>query len=582
MGNRVSISRLCRGCMNVLESPYAKCDFCGFDRNEQVFVKEHLRLECILRGKYLVGKCVKETDAEKTYIGWNLSYDTKVVIKEYFSKELMSRESYESGKVVSKKNVSVEVVKKNINKFIAQAELMAFASDKKINITEIFRENGTGYYVVECLRGGMEEGEREVKSIADFELIKPSEYEENGSIFSEQEDIFANRNLGLVYNIQPAKSRGERVAVKKYMPDSIGDSEIIHEKTVKDKNKGVRYIDIRINDDKYIPKEIPNPVTVSFKKQEETVVEGVAKDDTTSQVVVEQLKKFVFEHTWIVVGTIMAAFFFSMIVGTLSVEKGENSSGSNVSVGDDFGKGTLPVGTRVASEKFLFSDPGGCLEQAVCISVGKSASEITVEDVQGIKILDLKGAGVTDVSDLEKFVGLVELDISDNPVGNIDVLAGLPQLTKLTITGCGLSDVSALNSSPKLAYVNALGCKELVPQLKDIDFVVGRREKIKVQFIYSREDENYDDWSMWVWTATDPGGECGFKMNADGTAYAENEYLIPSKNEIGFKLKKGDWLNGGESDRSFVCAVNKPGTLVKVYIRQGTEDITVEYGKVEE
>ena len=359
MGTRVSISRLCRGCMNVLEKPDLKCEFCGFDRNEQVFVKEHLRLECILRGKYLVGKCVRETNVEKTYIGWNLSYDTKVIIKEYFSRDMMSRESYESGKVVSKKNVSVEVVKKNVSKFIAQAELMAFAPNKIINITESFRENGTGYYIVECLGIGGEEGELEVKRVADFELIKPSEYEENKNAFSEQEDIFAKRTRGLTYNIQPAKSEVKGDVDK----NVISNSSKVDEGSNK---KGVRYIDIRINDDEYVPKEVPNPVTISFGEKEE-VKEVIEKNDTTSKIVIEQLKNYVFENPKIVVGTIIAAFCCSMIVGTFSGKNVESKTEED---------SVVSATSNPSNEKFLFSEPGGSLECAVCDFLGKNASEL--------------------------------------------------------------------------------------------------------------------------------------------------------------------------------------------------------------
>ena len=610
MEARVSINRLCRGCMNVLDSADSACAFCGFDKNEYTYIKEHLRLDCILKGKYLVGKCIRETDMEKTYIGWNLSYDTKVVIKEYFSKELMEREDHESGRVISKKNISAEIVKKNITKFITQAELMAFDLDKKINVTETFQENGTGYYVAECVKRGTEDADAEVESIADYEVVKPADYIEYKSAFVEQEEAFVNKNLGQAYHVQPARSENKGTVVKSIAPGVLQGASVSYQKTTRTKNSGVRYIDIHVEDeDDYLANETQEPVTISFTddKEERQVNDGVKM--SSSQGIVDKVKEFVLEHKGVSVGAAAGIVCLGIIIAVVSGGKGdENNKIANNSPtavvtatgGQNSGQNQVPQeepsgGEQTESEQtvaptidpelfnqaFVFSEVGGTLEQAVCGCLGKKAEELTIGDVQSVKILDLKGTGLTDITDLDKFIGLVELDISDNPIESVDVLSNLPELTRLNITGCGLTDVNSLNSSPKLAYVNATGCKELVEQLTEIDFVAGRRDKIDVQFIYSREDMNYENWSIWVWTTSDPGGEYKFEVGADGTAMAMNDYLLSAKNDIGFKLKKGEWDNADDSDRNVVCQINKPGTLVKIYIQDGKEDVTVEYVQAE-
>ncbi len=147
MAVRVSISKLCRGCMCVLENQDGSCPNCGFDKNNYPVDKKKLRVDFILKGQYLVGKSINATPYENAYIGWNINSEGVVVIKEFLPSGLAIREDYSTGGVSAASDETVELFDKAIEDYISKAkEIMSHGG--KVDIIDVFRENGTAYYVM--------------------------------------------------------------------------------------------------------------------------------------------------------------------------------------------------------------------------------------------------------------------------------------------------------------------------------------------------------------------------------------------------------------------------------------------------
>ncbi|MBQ3061761.1 MAG: hypothetical protein IJD02_04895 [Lachnospiraceae bacterium] len=147
MAEKVSISKLCRGCMEILDNAESVCPKCGFSKSTYFDDKKKLRLDFILRGKYLVGKSLNSTSYENTYIGWDLSRDNKVVIKEFLPSVLAVREDSSTGNIIVNSEDAIAGFDKTVDDYINKARSI-MADDGEIQVVDVFRENGTAYYVL--------------------------------------------------------------------------------------------------------------------------------------------------------------------------------------------------------------------------------------------------------------------------------------------------------------------------------------------------------------------------------------------------------------------------------------------------
>lgn len=631
LGNRISINKLCRRCMNELNNEDAKCTVCGFDKTEYNVPREHLRVDCILKGKYLVGVCIRETEYEKSYIGWNLGYDTKVIIKEYFPKNIVEREDHESGRVVEKKPNYQEIFKNNLTKYINQAELVAFSDGKKINITETFQENGTAYYVVSCFETDPDLGRKEADIIASYELLKPSMYEnpmdDNDGIPSEFRRAGSNFGRGYVqpaYHVQPARGTstytGEEKSTKSIAPNVLQGASVSYVKIMRPKSESLN-MDMeelektRDEDERASYRAAQNAndtfagsIVSTDGSHMATGNDSAQEDDGDDYKATGKIRAF-FDRNRTSSAIAFVAVLF-LIVGIRIVKNHNNNSGQDNSQkgNDKVATATMvPVTTKEAAtdstpnpgeaqkpkeketdngkepkekeeqqkpdegkepsgdesgndDTFEFTDPSGDFAQNIASILEKDVSDITVSDIEGITELNLSGKGLTDITDIDKFTGLESLDISRND----------------------LADISVINSmSDKLVYLNVMGNKDLVEQVPDILYVAGRKYDITVKFYYTRDDGDYSDAAIWVWTK-DPGKQFDFEVE-NGAGVATAHYYFASDRHVGFKLKNADsgsfydLSDDVTNDRQFDVPCNKEGTVVTVDLQQGLEQFDVSY-----
>ena len=80
---------------------------------------------------------------------------------------------------------------------------------------------------------------------------------------------------------------------------------------------------------------------------------------------------------------------------------------------------------------------------------------MTKTNVESIAEIDLSTPGVTnveitDISGIEKFTNLTDLDLSSNSISDISALSGLTNLSDLVLSANSISDISALSGLKNL------------------------------------------------------------------------------------------------------------------------------------
>ena len=107
------------------------------------------------------------------------------------------------------------------------------------------------------------------------------------------------------------------------------------------------------------------------------------------------------------------------------------------------------------------------------IATEEAKTEIA-EDIETLKVLDLSGQNITDISFLADGVNLEELDLSNNEITDISVLAKLTKLRKLNISNNAIEDINILLVLPELEEVdisnNPIKDYTVMDYMKDVDW----------------------------------------------------------------------------------------------------------------
>ncbi len=148
-------STTCLHCMSPLPEPGAVCPVCGLD-NANVQNQQHqLPAGSILAGTYFVGAALGQGGFGVTYVGWDLMFDQKVAIKEYYPDGCATREQSTHSTVVPMIGEKGEFFTRGRQKFVDEARVLArFSGDPCIvGVRRFFQENGTAYIVMDFVEG---------------------------------------------------------------------------------------------------------------------------------------------------------------------------------------------------------------------------------------------------------------------------------------------------------------------------------------------------------------------------------------------------------------------------------------------
>ena len=138
------------------ETPEYPCSHCGYDPATDPSQAYVLRPGTILMGKYIIGAPLGQGGFGITYIGWDLSAERKVAIKEYFPSGQVSRNTTISNELLWYTTDQARSAQGGgMESFQKEARKMALVSNipQVVNVLEVFQENATAYIVMDFVEG---------------------------------------------------------------------------------------------------------------------------------------------------------------------------------------------------------------------------------------------------------------------------------------------------------------------------------------------------------------------------------------------------------------------------------------------
>ena len=147
----------CYRCMEALDAPGAVCRKCRYDNTRDPASQPGHALPCgtVLAGRYMVGRVLGQGGFGITYIGWNLSLEMPVCIKEYFPAGAALRNTAQSGNVLWSGGESAEELKHGRESFVKEARKAVKLSDLSsvVKVWDVFYENETAYIIMNYIGG---------------------------------------------------------------------------------------------------------------------------------------------------------------------------------------------------------------------------------------------------------------------------------------------------------------------------------------------------------------------------------------------------------------------------------------------
>ena len=142
------------GCMEPVEDQFDICPHCGYARGTGVQEAYYLEPGTMLQGRYLLGKVLGYGGFGVTYIGYDTRLQRKVAVKEYLPSDYATRKLGTKNLVIYSGDAKEQFMA-GLNSFLEEARRLAgFTSVPEIvDIYDYFRENDTGYIVMEYLKG---------------------------------------------------------------------------------------------------------------------------------------------------------------------------------------------------------------------------------------------------------------------------------------------------------------------------------------------------------------------------------------------------------------------------------------------
>ena len=144
----------CYGCMNMRSAQGYVCEHCGYDERTGNLPTQ-LAPGTVLQNQYLVGKVLGQGGFGITYMGWDISLNTPVAIKEYYPTGFVSRVFPGAAQITVATTAADGWIYNSMEKFIQEARTLAQFSDEGeiVHVRNVFQANGTAYIIMEFVRG---------------------------------------------------------------------------------------------------------------------------------------------------------------------------------------------------------------------------------------------------------------------------------------------------------------------------------------------------------------------------------------------------------------------------------------------
>ena len=146
----------CTKCMGKMEEGERICPNCGYEKNSGSQPPNALRRGTILRSRYYIGNVIGQGGFGITYVGWDLTLEMKVAVKEYFPSGSASRTNLYSNEIQWEFTDSGEVGwSEGLERFLKEARKMAKLDSipAVVRVWDAFGENRTAYIVMDFVEG---------------------------------------------------------------------------------------------------------------------------------------------------------------------------------------------------------------------------------------------------------------------------------------------------------------------------------------------------------------------------------------------------------------------------------------------
>lgn len=146
----------CTKCMGDMSVESGRCPRCGYVQNSTPQPPNALKRNTILHGRYLVGNVIGQGGFGITYVGWDVTLEMKVAIKEYYPSGLASRSNSFSNQIqwdMSENDAGQRMV--GMERFLKEARRMAKLDSVPaiVRVRDAFQENETAYIIMDFVEG---------------------------------------------------------------------------------------------------------------------------------------------------------------------------------------------------------------------------------------------------------------------------------------------------------------------------------------------------------------------------------------------------------------------------------------------
>ena len=148
----MNLEHICYGCFQEKPDDSPVCPHCGFNaEEEQPFLA--LPMGALLNGRYMTGKVLGVGGFGITYLGYDLTLEIKVAVKEYMPSGLATRHSDKYSVALTGRGQ--EDYQNGMERFLDEARILAKLQNTPniVSVQNYFKENNTAYFVMEYIDG---------------------------------------------------------------------------------------------------------------------------------------------------------------------------------------------------------------------------------------------------------------------------------------------------------------------------------------------------------------------------------------------------------------------------------------------